>query len=185
MVDWWLAPTLRNSRYFECGVPPRPRQDPRQLRAKLQRSAVPGCPLAYSRECSRARSHFHGPLALFGFFADKAPPRDPALAVRDPPDQRDRGSDEEDSGPDDHQEPAHDEQHEPDEQGHHPEHLLGGVRREREPAGRGRLLHGEGLGVGHGSILSEWCAADSGAGTTMGRVLGPLTRRLRRRRLEP
>ena len=42
IVRTWEAPTFVNSRYFECGVPPRPRQEPRQVRAKLHLVAVSG-----------------------------------------------------------------------------------------------------------------------------------------------
>ncbi len=39
----WL-PTLSNRKYFACGVPPRPRQDPRHSRAKLTSRSTPRHP---------------------------------------------------------------------------------------------------------------------------------------------
>ena len=81
---------------------------------------------------------------------------------------------------DDHGEDAGDGVQDEQHQGGYGEQQLGrGVRRHAQPAGRGR----EGA-VLTGPSFPIAGRPGGGAGTTTGRVLAPLTRRLRTRRLE-
>ena len=117
------------------------------------------------------------------------PAGDVSLSVGDHPDQRDGSGHEEDADPDHDEQPADQEEHQAEHQRDHPQHLLDGVARQQEGAGLvtepledGRLGPG---GLCHRSILPERVGPDSGASTTTGWVLGPLTAGFAARRLEP